>query len=88
MKSNLVRLSLLFVLLAVTPQTLPTLASTVGGQNANSSTTMETAPAASTKSQRCRIKCRKAYGKCLRRTGDVRRRCIIRYRDCLRRCSR
>ena len=88
MRSNLVRLSLLFVLLAVTPEMLPTLASTVGGQNSNSSTTMETETASSRKSQRCRIKCRKAYGKCTRRAGDVRRRCIIRYRDCLRRCPR
>jgi hypothetical protein len=86
MRRNLVRLSLLFVLLAVAPQMLPTLAATTAGQNANSSTTMET-EGMSSKSQRCRVKCRKAYGKCTRHTGDVRRRCIIKYRDCLRRCS-
>ena len=88
MKTNLVRLSLLFVLLAVTPEMLPTLASTVGGQNSNSATTMETETTPSPKVQRCRTKCRKAYGKCLRRRGDVRRTCLIRYRDCLRRCPR
>jgi hypothetical protein len=87
MKSNLVRLSLLFVLLAVTPQMSRALASPGFGQNSNSSTTMETV-AKPDKTSRCRTKCRKAYGKCTRRAGDVRRRCIIKYRDCLRRCGR
>lgn len=87
MKSNLVRLSLLFVLLAVTPQMSRSLASPGVGQNTNSSTTSENEPT-SPKTYRCRTKCRKAYGKCTRRVGDVRRRCIIKYRDCLRRCGR
>ncbi len=87
MKSNLVRLSLLFLLLAVTPLVSPALASSGIGQNTNSSTTMEI-EAKSAKNSRCRTKCRRAFGKCLRVAGsDVRRRCIIKYRNCLRHCA-
>jgi hypothetical protein len=86
MKSNLVRFTLLFALLSVTPQVSRSMAITDSAQNANSSTTVETQ--ISPKSARCRIKCRKAFGRCTRARGDVRRRCLIRYRDCLRRCAR
>lgn len=84
MKRNLVRLSVLFALVAVMPQMSR---SPVFGQNANSSTTMQ-ADAMPTKVSRCNTKCRKAFGKCTRRPGDVRRRCIIKYRTCLRHCGR
>jgi hypothetical protein len=86
MRSNFVRWSLVFVLLTAMPQVSSAVTSTGIGQNTNSSTTMEGAPT-SPKTYRCRTKCRKAYGKCLRRTGDVRRHCIIKYRDCLRHCA-
>jgi len=74
MKSNLVRFALLFVLLSLTPQLSRSMAFGGNAQNANSSTTveMQTSP----KSARCRIKCRKAFGKCTRARGDVRRRCL------------
>ena len=81
MKRNLVRLSLLFVLLSVTPQMSGSLASPGVGQ-----ATVETK--ASAKNARCRTKCRRTFGRCTRVPGDVRRRCIIKYRDCLRRCAR
>jgi len=74
MKSNLVRLSLLFVLLSVTPQMSRSMAITGSAQNANSSSTVETQT--SPKSARCQIKCRKAFGRCTRARGDVRRRCL------------
>jgi hypothetical protein len=86
MKTNVVRLCLLFVLLSVTPQTPASLAAGATGQNANSSTTViETTPS---KATRCATKCRVAFGRCTRRPGDVRRKCLISYRNCLRRCPR
>jgi hypothetical protein len=86
MRSNLVRLSLLFLVLAVMAPVSSALASSNIGQNANSSTTTE-AGSAPIKNSLCRTKCRKAFGKCTRVAGDVRRRCIIKYRNCLRHCA-
>jgi hypothetical protein len=88
MKSNLIKFFLLFALLAVVPQRSSASASPRLGQNTNSSTTLE-AEVKPAKNSRCRTKCRKAFGKCLRVPGtNVRRRCIVRYRNCLRRCTR
>jgi hypothetical protein len=88
MKSNLARLFVLFVLLSVTPAVSIAMASSVVEQNSNSSTTAQIETMSSPKNARCRIRCRKAFGACTRRPGDVRRRCLIQYRNCLRRCAR
>jgi hypothetical protein len=81
MKSKLVRLSLLFLLLVVMAPVSSAWAFSGVGQNSNSST------AATLKNSVCRTKCRKAFGRCTRVPGDVRRRCLIKYRNCLRHCA-
>jgi len=86
MKTNLIRVSLLFVLLAAVPQ-MSSATTFVGvGQNANSSTTMaEPKPAPNP----CRHKCLVVYRRCLHVAGTdtaKRKACAISYRACLRRC--
>ena len=87
MKTNLIRVSLLFVLLAAVPQ-MPSAATFAGvGQNANSSTTMAPEP----KPNPCRHKCLIVYRRCMRVAGTdaaKRKACAISYRACLRRCIR
>jgi hypothetical protein len=82
MKTNVVRLCLLFALLSVAPQTPLVTAATP--QNANSSTTVvQPTPAKAT----CAGKCRATYDRCRHRhKKDVKNKCVIAYRNCLRRC--
>lgn len=82
---------LLFVLaMALTAQMSIASSTLTRVQNTNSSTVSEQdtrVPAPS----RCRVRCRRAYGICVRWShGDPgrRRACIVRYRNCLRRCGR
>ena len=88
MKSSLIKLSLLFVLLAAVPQM--SAATFVGvAQNANSAATM--APQPKPHPSPCRWKCRKWYSRCLHAAGAdpaKRKACAIKYRTCLRHCGR
>ena len=85
MKRNVIRFSLLLILLAAVPQ-MSSAATFVGaGQNTNSSTTMERQP----KPDRCKWRCRNRYKMCLHSAGAdpaKRKACAVRYRYCLRHC--
>ncbi len=82
MKTNLLRLSFLFVLLSVMPQAPASFAA--GPQNANSSTTeVQTTPS---EGNPCSAKCRAAFDRCKHRLGKAERKCLVAYRNCLRRC--
>ena len=85
MKKNLVRVSLLFVLLAAAPQIIS--ASTVPGQiNTNSNTAPKPMPGPINP---CQKRCRWEYRKCLHAAGAdpaKRKACAARYRWCLRHC--
>jgi hypothetical protein len=85
MKRNLIRFSLLIVLLAAAPQMIST--ATPVGQNTNSST-MAPQPAPMPMNP-CRRRCLISYRKCLRwaHTPAQRRACAMRYRMCLRHCT-
>ncbi len=86
MKTNLIRISLLFVLLAVVPQMSATATFVGTGQNANSSTTMAAPQPAP---NLCRRKCWLVYRRCLHAAGTdpaKRKACALRYRACLRHC--
>jgi len=88
MKTNLIRVSLLFVLLAAVPQMSANATSVGAGQNANSSTTMAEPKVAPNP---CRRKCLIVYRRCLHAAGAnlaKRRACALRYRACLRHCIR
>lgn len=90
MKRNLVRLSLLFVLLMLTPQMSTASTSPGNVQNTNSSTMMSAQPRRE-RNSRCRTRCQREYRNCLRDGRDNagrRRSCAVRYRNCLRRCTR
>jgi len=89
MRSNLGRLSLLFVLLVIAPQ-ISSAVTSPSGQNTNSSTTMSSEPQPAPGSV-CRIRCRNGYRRCLVAAGvnaGRRRSCAVRYRNCLKRCTR
>ena len=86
MKRSLIRVSLLFVLLAAVPQMSANATSVGTGQNANSSTTMEEAKGVP---DPCRHKCLIVYRRCVHAAGTdaaKRKACAISYRVCLRRC--
>ena len=88
MKRNLIRVSLLFVLLAAVPQMSANATFMGAGQNANSSTTMEEAKPAPNP---CRKKCLIVYRRCMHVAGNdpaKRKACALRYRACLRHCIR
>ena len=87
MKKNLIRFSLLIVLLAAAPQMSVTSASAERGQNTNSSTTMAPEPGPINP---CRRKCMLGYRRCLHAAGNdlaKRKACAVRYRACLRHCG-
>ena len=96
MKSNFVRLSVVFALFALTPQVLPAVSAVAAGQNSNSSMmgeSMRAQPGHSRRgrSSRCTSRCSWTYRSCVRSAGDNRgrrRACAVRYRNCVRRCSR
>jgi hypothetical protein len=92
MKSNIVRLSMLFVLLALTPQMSPAWTSAGNAQNTNSSTmSAEPEHPRHAPSRHCRTRCAREYRMCVRAAGNNpgrRRSCAVRYRNCLRRCDR
>ena len=88
MKRNLIRVSLLFVLLAAVPQMSANATLMGAGQNANSSTTMAAPQAVPNP---CRHKCLIVYRRCLHAAGAdpaKRKACALRYRACLRHCIR
>ena len=89
MKTNLIRLALLFVLLAAVPQVSSAATFVGGGQNSNSSTTEAAEPKPVT--NKCRHKCMVVYRRCLHAAGNdpaKRKACALRYRTCLRHCRR
>lgn len=89
MKRNLIKLSLLFVLLAAVPQMSAATAFVGEAQNTNSSTTMQRE--AKPVPNKCRWRCRSWYSRCLHAAGAdpaKRKACMIRYRRCLRHCGR
>jgi len=86
MRKNIIRFSLLIVLLAAAAQ-MPSASASLG-QNTNSSTT-STQPTP-TPVNPCRKRCRIVYSKCLHVAGAdpaKRKACAVRYRACLRRCK-
>gem|GEM_PF-3253975 len=88
MKKNLIRFSLLIVLLAAAPQMSVTSASAGAGQNTNSST-MAPQPTPGPINP-CRRKCMLGYRRCLHAAGNdlaKRKACAKRYRVCLRHCG-
>ena len=92
MKSNLVRLSLMFVLLAFTPQMSPAGVS-AGNPQDNNPSMMRAEPDHRKHAPRphCRRRCSHGYRMCVRAAGNNpgrRRSCAVRYRNCLRRCGR
>ncbi|MDT4969570.1 MAG: hypothetical protein QOJ64_4307 [Acidobacteriota bacterium] len=90
MKHQHARFLLFMLAMALTAQMSIASSTLTRVQNTNSSTISEQdtrVPAPS----RCRIRCRRAYGVCIRLADGSaarRRSCMLRYRTCLRRCGR
>ena len=88
MKTNLIRFSLVLVLLAGIPQMSSSATFVGAAQNSNSSTTTD---APKPMINPCKRRCMIRYRKCLHWAGAnlaKRKSCAIKYRRCLHNCGR
>lgn len=89
MRNNLVRLLLIFVVLAAAPQMISASAAP-GQKNTNTGAQTPGPPTRRHPGNHCRIRCRVAYDRCLHLAGSdaaKKKACAVRFRWCLRRCG-